>query len=201
MKRAIGLCVALLASGVGSGAKASSVTPRDYELYMDWKDGREDPRLEKYSDAIKLKKIAKSLNVRPKDLEAIIGRVGPVAGTLKAKTEKAIKAALDETPIKARISSVEVNTATGHVVAYVKWRCGDQRDVDKEAAWVAWAVNEGGGVVTTAGVWCVNEIDTKLFSAKIGRASFERIRKEAIERFASSRYIRLFEEVKRGPHR
>jgi hypothetical protein len=86
-------------------------------------------------------------------------------------------------------------------VAYVKWKCGDQRDVDEEAAWVAWAVNQGGGVVKTAGVWCVNEIDTKLFSAKIGRASFERIRKEAIERFASSRYIRLFEEVKRGPHR
>jgi hypothetical protein len=186
---------------VGAGAEANSVTPREYELYMDWKDGREDPRLEKYSDAVKLKKIARSLNVEPKELEAIIGRVGPVAGTLKAETEKAVKAALDETPIKARISSVEVNIATGHVVAYVKWKCGDQRDVDEEAAWVAWAVNQGGGVVRTAGVWCVNEIDTKLFSAKIGRASFERIRKEAIERFASSRYIRLFEEVKRGPHR
>lgn len=182
-------------------ATGGGVSPADYQLYMDWKDGREDPRLEKFSEDVKLKKIAKNLHVKSKDLKAAIRRVEPLAATLATDTEKAIRAELDKTPVKNQISKVEVNVRAGHVIAFIKWKCGDARDVDKEAAYVAWAVSQGGQVVKTAGVWCVNEIDTKLFSTKIGRAAFERIRKESIERFATSRYIKLFEEVKRGPHR
>ncbi len=195
------LVLAILLSAPEAQAEGGGVSPTDYQLYMDWKDGREDPRLEKFSEEAKLKKIAKNLRVKTKDLKAAIRRVEPLVATLATDTEKAIRAELDKTQIKSQISTVDINTQTGHVIAFIKWKCGDARDFDKEAAYVAWAVSEGGQVVKTAGVWCVNEIDTKLFSAKIGRAAFERIRKESIERFATSRYIKLFEEVKRGPHR
>ena len=131
----------------------------------------------------------------------MVDKVGPLAATLQADTEKAVRAALASTPVAKQVASVEVNVSTGHAVAFVKWRCGDARDVDKEAAWVAWGVADAGTVVKTLGLWCVNEIDTKLFSAKIGRECFERISRETIDRFATSRYIRLFEEVRRGPHR
>jgi len=191
------------ASAVAVPAQAADaeITPHDYALYIDWKDGREDPRLQDLSDAVKLKKIARSLGLKARDLKVIIDRVAPVAPRLRGENEKAIRAALGQTPLKSQLVSVEVNTDIGNVIAWVKWKCGDPRDVDKEAAYVAWATAQGGSVVKTLGLWCVNQIDTKLFSGKIGRDAFLRIRKEAIERFAASRYIRLFEEVKRGPHR
>ncbi|MBT6433370.1 MAG: hypothetical protein HOK97_01820 [Deltaproteobacteria bacterium] len=56
-------------------------------------------------------------------------------------------------------------------------------------------------LVNVLGLWCVNEIDTKLFSAQIGRAAFTKISKSSVPRFAASRYIRFFQKIKRGPHR
>ena len=86
-------------------------------------------------------------------------------------------------------------------MAYVKWRCGDLRNVDAEAAYVAWAVADRGEVVNLVGLWCVDANETKMFSGQIGRSAFTKVRKARIPQLAASRYIRLFQDVKRGPHR
>ena len=176
------------------------ITPEEFQLFFDWKDNKDDPRLVKDNDANKIRKIAQSLRVNATDLKKAIGRVEPAFPTLKADTEKLIREQLDKTPLKKAIRDVEVNIDTNHPVALVKWTCGDARDSDKEAAYVAWAVSQGGSIIKTAAVWCVNEADTKLFSAKIGRDQFQLVDVKSVDRFASSRYIKLFEDVKRGPH-
>ncbi len=194
-----GALVAVMWPALAAGTPV--ITAQEYEAFMSWKEGREDPRLEKDTDAAKLKKIARQLGVSTTALKAIIDKVEPVAATLKEETERSLARALEDTPVKGRVLVIEVNADSGHVVAGVKWRCpADERDVDKEASYVAWALIDGGKIVKTLGLWCVNEIDTKLFSAKIGRVAFERIQRPSIDRFATSRFLRLFEEVKRGPH-
>ncbi|OGQ91759.1 MAG: hypothetical protein A2289_11945 [Deltaproteobacteria bacterium RIFOXYA12_FULL_58_15] len=192
---------AVLGGAFPAGAKGPEISPEEFSMYSDWKEGCEDPRLEKFDEAAKLKKIAKNLGVSSKQLQANIDKVEPLLVELKAGTEAGIKEELEQTPIGKQVVSVELNLDSGHAVAWVKWRCGDERDRDKEAAHVAWATSQGGPVVKILGLWCVNEIDTKLFSAKIGRPALDRINKATIERFATSRYIKLFEEVRRGPHR
>jgi hypothetical protein len=183
------------------GVGPLEITSEEYGYYMDWVDGREDPRLASLDDAGKVKKIAPTLGIKPAELQAIIAKVDPVAKDVGPSAEKAINAALDESPLKGRVLEVHVDAGQGHVVAGVKWRCGDKRDIEKEAAWAGFAVAAGGSVVRTAVVWCVNEIDTTLFSAKASRANLTRINRDQIERFALARYIKLFEDVKTCPHR
>ena len=192
----------LLASPTSVAAtEALDVSAEEFGLYMDWMAGREDPRLEKYNDAQKRKKIARSLGVQVKVLGAAITKVGPVAGTLPQQTSSAIRAGLETTTLKGRILDVIIDAEQAHVVAGVQWRCGDPRDFDKEACWAAHAVGQTGRIVKTVGLWCTDSTGIKQFSAKIARSAAQRISKSSIERFAGSRYIRLFEEVKRGPHK
>ncbi|MBI3178291.1 MAG: hypothetical protein HYZ27_01440, partial [Deltaproteobacteria bacterium] len=82
---------------------ATDITAQEYEMFMSWKEGREDPRLEKDSEAAKLKKIARQLGVSATALKAIIDKVEPSAATLKEETEKAIARALEDTPVKGRV--------------------------------------------------------------------------------------------------
>lgn len=182
-------------------AAGPDVSPEEFNLYREYVIGRDDTRLEKYNDKAKLKKIARSLGVSTKQLKGAIDKVEPLIESLQADTEKAIRASLDQTSMKKAVLKVEVNLETEHAVAFVKWRCGDPRDHDKEAAYIAWAVADGGPVIQLLGLWCVNSIDTKLFSGKIARPALGRVSKTGVERFATSRYIRLFEDVKRGAHR
>ena len=184
----------VLADGVG-------VSPEEFSLYMDWKDGQEDPRLQELDEAVRMKKIAKNLGVKVTVLEAAVTKVSGAVAGLAPSTTSAIREALIKTPLSKRVLDVELNTDTRHAVAYVKWRCGDLRNVDAEAAYVAWAVADRGQVVNLLGLWCVNDQETKMFSGQIGRAAFTKIRKARIPQLAQSRYIRLFQDVKRGPHR
>jgi len=182
-------------------ADGGPVTSGEFALYMDWKEGREDPRLEKFSEAAKMKKIAKNLGVPVTTLKEAVGKVEPVAATLGKDTEARIRKSLEKSPIKGRVLEIIVDVSQSHPVGAVKWRCGDTRDLDKEAVWVGWAIADGGPVLKTGAMWCVNGAGTKLFSAKASRDALARISTGSIERFASSRYIRLLEGVKRGPHK
>jgi hypothetical protein len=181
-------------------AEGPAIQPEEYSLYVMWTDSREDARLQKLGEDARIKKVAQSLGVSAKELKRVIDKVEPAMPSLKADLDKAVRGAVAQTPLAKQLISVEVNTETEHVVVMIKWRCGDPRDWDKEASLVAWATAAGGPVTKILGLWCVNELDTKLFSAKIGRPGMDRIDKAAVDRFASSRYIKLFEEVKRGPH-
>lgn len=199
-----GMYVAVVCCFVGfaraASANPAAVTAQEYQLYMDYREGREDARLQKMSDAQKRKAIARSLGVSATELSLAIDKVERVQPSLAEDTSAAISRALEQTELRGRVLDVYVDASQGHVVSGVKWRCGDERDRAKEASFVAWAVNEGGPIVKTLALWCVDANDSKLFSAKIGRSGFEKVQKETIERFATTRFIRLFEDVRWGPH-
>lgn len=178
---------------------AQEISAQEYATYIDWRDGRDDPRLKDASDELKLQKIAKSLGMKPAHLQTIIDRVAPVAKTIARDTESVVQTALRETPLKGRVVEVHVDANQAHVVLGIKWRCGDSRDADKEAAFAGWAAARG-TIVRTVVLWCVDAQDTKQFSARAAASGLGRIDKGQIDRFAASRYIRLLEEVKRGPH-
>tara|TARA_Y100001934_G_C12010707_1_gene612142 strand:- start:121 stop:660 length:540 start_codon:yes stop_codon:yes gene_type:complete len=177
------------------------ITVEEYRSYRAWVDGKEDPRLAKLSDEAKLKKIARQEKLKLSVLKTRIAKVEPVIGDIGPDTQQAIRNALSQTVVASRVREIEVNTDSDYVVAYVKWECGDKRDIDTEAAYVAWAASQSGEIIKVLGLWCVNSNDTKLYSAQIGREGFMRIAKRSIPRFARSRYVRLFQGVKRGPHK
>ena len=182
------------------GPESLEVEAAEYAHYRAWIDGKGDPRLAEFDDATKKKKIAGQEKLKVSELDAVVSKVGKVAEVLAPANEKEIRKHLDQTVVKGRVREVEIDLSSSHPVAYVKWVCGDKRDVDKEASYVAWAVGQAGPLVKILGLWCVNEGDTKLFSAQIGRGGFTKIRKAKIERFAAKRYAIFFEKVKRGPH-
>lgn len=186
--------------GVAQAAKIE-LSAKDYRLYVGWTQGKEDPRLEKLSEVKKKRKIARSLGVSLKELDAAVSVVGPVAATLPAKIESAVAEQLAKTSLKGRIKTVEISPVDDAIVAGIKWSCGDVRDHDKEAVYVAWAFSEAAPVVKTLALWCVDGSDTKQFSGVIDNTGYTRIRESGIERFASSRYIKMFTDVKRGAHR
>ena len=178
-----------------------SLSLEDYAAYKDWLNGREDPRLAEESEDVRYAKIAKTIGLSGEALKKIVERVTPLADGIDKMMQDKIKVHAGTTLLKTRLKEVHVDARQGHVVAGVKWQCGDMRDVKVEAAYAAWAVAQGGFLVRTLVVWCTNEVGTKLFSAKIGRPNFLKIQKPRIERFGRTRYIRLFEEVREGPHK
>lgn len=194
------LVVCVLVNTVAAHAEDSKITASEYQHYWDWKNGRQDPRLEGLKDRVKMRKIARTLGLKAAELKAIVARVEPQVEGIDARTAASIRRWLEKTPLKDRIEDVTVDAGQGHVVAGVEWRCGDARDIDKEAVYAAWATGKGGHIVKTLAVWCRDKKDVKQFSAKIARSAFTKIRERWIDRFASSRYIRLFESPKRGPH-
>lgn len=189
-----GLC---LFSGM---AHAGDVTVEEYQLYMDWVDGRQDPRLEKFSDAKKMQKIAKNLGVKVSAIKAAIAKVEPIKEQVGPDAEKTIRDALGQTPLKGRIKKVVVDAQQGHVIAHVQWLCGDKRDAETEMAFAGWAAAQA-SVVRTSALWCVNSAGTKMLSGKAANSALKKISKGSIPRFARARYIRLFEGVKFGPHK
>ncbi len=175
-------------------------TADEYRIYIDWRDGCLDPRLAAHSDASKLKKIATNLGVNTGRLQDIISRVEPESASIQQRIEGALQAALQSTPLASRVDLVTVDVDSGHVVAGVRWKCGDPQDISQDAAYAAWAASQTDALLSTVGLWCVDDFGVKQFSATIGRSGMNRIERADIPRFAASRYIRLFEKPKFGSH-
>lgn len=192
-------CSLLIASSV-TASTVMDISVEEYASYKAWVDGKEDPRLANDNDQVKMRKIAKQEKLSVSSLKAIIKKVDSTINLLKPENQKAISTALNQTVLSKRVREVEINTASSYVVAYVKWECGDKRDIDTEAAYVAWATAQAGSTIKTLGLWCVDKRGVKQYSATIERESFSRVNKASVKRFGKSRYARLFQDIKRGPH-
>jgi hypothetical protein len=195
------LGVVILGAATFAGAEVpASITATEYALYMDWKEGALDPRLAHLNHTDKLNTLAKSLGVTVGTLEKAIEKGVQQAPSLAQNASQKIRQSIQRAEVGGRLLDVEVDTSHGHVVAGVQWRCADLRDADKDASYIAWGVAQAEPLVQTLALWCVDASGTKQFSAKIARSAMEKIQVESVERFASSRLIRLFETVQRGPH-
>ena len=83
-------------------ALAADVSPTEYALFMDWKNGQEDEKLAEDDQETKTKKIAKSLGVTVAELEAAIAKVQAVESTLGTSTAEAALATSKRSHINAR---------------------------------------------------------------------------------------------------
>ena len=76
--------------------------------------------------------IAKQEKVSVRELESVITKVSPVQDLLVLSHENSIKSFLEKTPVYKNIINIEINASSSHVVAYIKWKCGQKYEIDKE---------------------------------------------------------------------
>ena len=166
----------------------------------DYRDGCQDARLAKADDGERVRRIAASLGVTPTRLREAVDKVTAAGPDLDRKAEKSIDEKIRQTRVGTRSVKVDVDASQGHVVAGVHWTCDNPYELEMDAAAVAWAVGQGAPIVKTVAMWCTDKTGTKQFSGKIDRQASLRIEPARIDRFAKTRYIKLFEDVKTGSH-
>lgn len=197
-------CIAQTTATPAAAANASAVnnaiemTAEEFSQFRTYVNLKDAPKLVNLAEKQKRAQIAKSINITPAQLDAAIAK-GEAAGEgLVDRTISAVQAELDKTPVKGRIKEVTVDTSTEQAVMFVKWQAANALDFDKEACHVAAAVKARGHIVSLVVLWAVNNNDATVFSAKVGRQAFTKINPATINSFASTRYIKMFEEVRRG---
>jgi len=184
-----------------SAACPVQLSPEDYTYFKTYQLYKDAPKLANLPDAKKRVKIAENLKISVSRLNTAIQNGLKAGNNIEELVKTSIQEALAETPLKDKVLDVTINTQTEHAVAFIKWRAQNPLDFDKEACYGAFSVKEGGPFISIAVLWAVNNNDVTVFSAKAGRSAFEKISKSQINNFASTRYIKMFEEVKRGPQK
>lgn len=176
-------------------ASAASISRDDFKIYLETRDALSDERVQAMPEARRLREIAKrNFKLSEPALQAILDRVEAEGGEkgVAEEAKKAIEEALAATALKDRILEVRVDTASPHVVAYIKWT-GAPDKVLEEAVLVALKAGSASQVPSTLQVWSVDESGKDLWLAKIGADRTRNIREDRIEDWAETRYVRLFE--------
>jgi hypothetical protein len=175
------------------------MTAEEYQIYKTYQEINGDPKLASMAEKVKRQKVADATKTTVKVVDAAIEKGKQFGEGIGDRTAEAIKTELAATPIGSRVLDLKVNTETDRAVAFIKWRAQSTLDFDKEACWAGLAVKEGGHIISIMVVWAVNSQDVTVFSAKADRSALLKIQKSSIPNFASTRYIKMFEEVQRGP--
>lgn len=198
--------LALLSLAIGADAWASdlsSLTRQDYYGGAYYRDALEHPTIQKIkSDDKKLKRVAKDLGWKPKQLQAAVAKYESIEGDIEALATDAIKAALAKSSVKGRVLDVLINTSEPkHVVVYVRWRGNLSTDVVKDASTIAYEVSQATPFVSTLSLAAIHPKADKaskeaVWSGKIGFESMGRIQPKRIDDGSADRlYARLFEGV------
>ena len=131
-------------------------------------------------------------------IDAAQKKMDVFGGELGKKAEAVLKQKLEASILGKRTGTVVVDVSQAHVVVGVSWKQGNVLDLEDEAATVAGIVKEEVPFVATLAVWATDAGEKKVFSAKIGHAPMQNINLAKIKDYAKTRYIKFFEEVKRG---
>lgn len=194
------MTVALLAGlSLAVSAHASlpqEVSREDLKIYIETQDALSDPRVQQMPEARRIPEIARrNFKLSGPALQTILDRVEGAGGKerIAERSEKAITAALNESPLKGRIQEVRVDTSSSHVVTYVKL-VAEKGKVDEDVVLAAFkAGNAKPDITSTFYLWAVDEEGKDLFRGKIGAERTARIQERRIADWARSRYLRLFE--------
>jgi hypothetical protein len=174
---------------------AGAVSREDFKTYLETRDALQDERVLKMPEEQRIPKIA-SVNFKMKgdQLQAILDKVEAEGGekVIAQKSQAAVTGALETTPVKERVKEVKVDTASPHVVTYIKW-VADETNLEAEAALLAHKAGSADKVTSTFFLWAVDASGKDLWRAKIGADRTERIKEDRIGDWAKTRYIRLFE--------
>lgn len=189
-------CLSLFSAIASAGDV--NVTREEFMAVSEFKALKQNPKNAKAADAKLKQQASKTAGLKPEQFDAAQKKVDDFGDQLGKKAEAALKARLEASIVAKRVGTVVVDVSQAHVVVGVSWKQGNVLDLEDEAATVAGIVKEEVPFVSTLAVWATEGADKKVFSAKIGHTPMQNINLAKIKDYAKTRYIKFFEEVKRG---
>jgi hypothetical protein len=194
----LAVALGLMAGGV---EKASVLDAEDFRIYCGFLAESAKDEYQRMTHAQRYASVSKLAKVSPRQLEKIVARgraTGDSCESVARLFEESARKALAATPLNERVLSLslDVDDPT-HVVAYVCWKADQEKRLEEEAAWVAWAVRAGAPIVRTLSTRAVDPKDgeTARFEGKISAEQMSKIQKDRIDSFADARYLKLFDGV------
>lgn len=177
------------------------MTAEEFGLWRDYQGALTDARVQKMPEKQRLPAIAKNFQANEKKLRDAVEKGEKYGEGIAQQVQESTKAALAASELAARIKEIKVDASAAHVVAYLTWTAATPEAVDKEACLAAVTAVKANPLVATLKLDVRDPSDDKksLFEALISRANAQRIQEDKIVDFASTRYLRLFEKVKRVP--
>lgn len=175
------------------------MTAEEFRLWRDYRAALDDPRVKKMPEKQRLPAIARNFRVSVKELAKAIEKGEQHGETVGKQSEELTRAALADAAL-GRLKEVRVDASASLVVVYVRWVAASPAAVDREASLVASRVHKANPLARILKVEIFDpDLETRpLFEGLINRERAGLIQEERIVDFASTRYARLFEKVKRA---
>lgn len=172
----------------------------EFALWRDYQGALTDARVQKMPEKQRLPAIAKNFKTTEAKLRAAVEKGDKVGADTVKQAEELTKGALAGTEVATRVKEIKLDASASHGVAYVTWTAASPETIDKEACLVAAKIVAANPLASTVKVDVVDPADDKkkLLDALISRANASRIQEDKIVDFASTRYLKLFEKVKRA---
>lgn len=195
---AVALALPVLLPAAGQ-ADELPMTAEEFGLWRDYRSALDDPRVKKMPEKQRLPAIARNFRVSEKVLAKAVEKGEQHGETIGKQAEELTRAALADAEL-GRLKEVRVDTSASQVVVYVQWIAAAPEAVDREASLVAARVHKANPLARILKVEIYDpQLETRqLFEGLIDREKAGRIQEERIVDFASTRYARLFEKVKRA---
>jgi hypothetical protein len=191
---------------VAQAGEVGEIKADEYYAAAYYKQALEDERIQKIKSPDKqLKKIASSIGMSPKKVQAAVEKVEGLGGDPAALATAAIKKGLEGTRVKGRVMDVLINASEPkHVIAYIRFRGEKAANVVKDASAIAQIVASKTPLVTTLSLSAIHpkaadDSKVSVWSAKIATSRAQNIDPARIEVYADRMYGRLFEIVDSKP--
>jgi hypothetical protein len=169
----------------------------EYAAVFEYRALKDNPKNQKVADGKLRAQAAKAGGISKSAFDAAL-RKADGYGNLSATIEAGLRKRFEGTALAKRVGTVVVDVSHPHVVIGVKWSQADVRDIDEEAATIAAVVKEEAPIVGTLAIWAVDGADRKVFTAKVGYAALQSFNLAKVKEYAHTRYLKLFEDVRRG---
>jgi hypothetical protein len=183
------------------------MTAEEFGLWRDYQSALGDPKVEKLPEKARLPAIAKNFLATgtctgncEKKLREAAEKGKQFGDAIGKQVEEMVRESLKGTEVGARLKELKIDDSAAHVVAYVTFTAVSAETIDREACLLASKVLKSNALVSTLKLEAVDSADdkNKLFEAIISRKNAQKIDEEKIVDFATTRYLRLFEKVKRA---
>jgi hypothetical protein len=192
-----GLIACLFA--VNAFADDFPLSEQEFKMYRNYLDAMEDPRVQAMKESQRLPAIAKDRGYKVKELERVVAK-GNEVGDLQAECLKRTREALSSTSLMAQVEKLDIDVSQPYAIAYVGWKNAANDKLEEEASLAALNAAKACPIVSTIRVWAQDataEAETPVFEATISKEAAAKINAERVNDFADTRYIRLFEQVKK----
>jgi hypothetical protein len=202
IRRAVVVGLVLLASSLSpiraahADGGSLTITRQQYQLYKDYQDALQDPRVEKMKEKDRLPAIAHNFKVKEKELKAAVEKGDAEASQVEAIETAALKEAFKGTPLDGHLGEIRVDASKGHIVSYVQWYNSDTSKLDQEACYAATRAIKAATLTGTVYLYANDATakDKKVYSSLISAENALRIKEDQIVDFALTRYKGLFEK-------